>query len=176
MANATTSKPASTGSSEKTFGPRFEFTLWKPNKDGKGAAAIFQFSPARDDKEASFWLTMMPETGNESGPKFDKDKSLRAKLGSTDIGEILAVIRGRTKGLGKKNESGYWSGLFHKNASGDSTVITLNQGNTEGGNYFLGLSADRGGTKTRLSISVTPGEMELLGEFCSCYLPDMFRS
>jgi hypothetical protein len=176
MANAVASKPAANGT-EKTYGPRFELTLWKPNREGKGAAAILQFSPAREGKDPSFWLTMMPETGNESGPKFDKTKSLSAKLGLNDIGEILAVCSGRTQGLGKKNEKGYWTGLFHKSGETNSTVITLNKGNTDGDNFFLAVSAERDGQKLpRYNVSVTPGEMELVRRFIETYISDLFVS
>jgi hypothetical protein len=175
MANAAPSKPASTNGSEKTYGPRFELSFWKPNREGNGAAAFLQFSPAREGREASFWLTMMPESGSDTGPKFDKSKSLSAKLGLTDVGEILAVCTGRSPGLGKKNDKGYWSGLFHKSGETNSTVITLNQGSA-GDNLFFGISTDREGNKNRLFVSITAGEREQIRVFLEHYLPDLFVS
>lgn len=182
MANATSEapknigKPAVSNNGEtRQFDPRHELAFWKPNQSKKGTAALFQFQPKKGDKEASFWLNMVPESGNDNGPKFNQDGKLVAKLGMTDIGELLACLSGRNGGLGRQKD-GKWSGLYHQNASGN-TVIKLDPNESNQGHYYLSVSVKKeGGNEGRLSISLTPSDQELLMVFFRTYLPQMFLS
>lgn len=162
-----TPKATSAPTSPKQFDPRPTFALWKPRK-GEGAAAIFEFS---SDK-GCFFLRMMPESKGGTS-KFNHDASITAKLGLNDIGEFLSVLVGRSEGLGKKDDKGYWTGLFHKNPAGTS-AIKFNKGTNYG--YFLALSTDRGGEKANYSIGVTNGECELLRVFLEHGVKNMFLS
>lgn len=174
MASATAEgKVANTGQTGG-YAPRHELTFWKPTKAKTGSAAIFQFTHKNGDKEASFWLNVMPESGNETGPKFNKEGQLTAKLGITDMGEILACLSGRNGGLGRPKDNG-WSGLYHQNATGN-TVIALNPNDKAPGHYWLNISVQRDGASKKLAIGLTPGDQELLLVFIRTYLPQMFFS
>jgi hypothetical protein len=138
--------------------------FWRPYQ-GKGNAAIVDYN----EEKSTLWLTFIPE-----GPEgFDSKRSIVAKLGVQDIGEILAVITGRREGLGVKNEKNYFSGLIHKmRDSQDSSIIYLNP--TEKG-YSLALGVKRGGAEqaTRMSVGLNTGDMENLRVFLEWVLPQM---
>jgi hypothetical protein len=153
-----------TGTGTGTTQPRVNkprFDLWKPNKEAKGAGAIFQV--AQDN--TCFFLTMMPETGQEQGPKFDNSKSITVKLGRNDVGELLTVLTGKVEGLGKKNDKGYWSGLYHQSSNGNS-AISLSKG-TYG--YILSVSVKRDEIEARYNVGITLGEAELLRVYFEMY-------
>ena len=173
MANATAKAAPSTTENVEQYPPKHTLEFWKPNSSKKGAVAIFEFSPKKGEKEASFWLNMMPESGQDTGPKFNKEGKLTAKLGITDIGELLACLSGRNGGLGRQKD-GKWSGIYHSNANGN-TVINLNPNAQNQGHYWLELSVKRGNdTPTKLAIGFTPSDQELLLVFMRTYLPQMF--
>ena len=174
MATAVAPKPSTSApvsaparsEGQKTYAPQPRFALWKPNREKKGNAAIIEYSI----EKGCFFLRMLPESGQES-PKFDNSKAITAKLGISDVGEIIAVLTGRREALGHKDEkTGYWSGLYHENANGSSS-INLSPG-TAG--MILGLSVKKDGPPTRYSVGVTPGEQEVLRVFFEKYLGEMF--
>ena len=182
MANATATKPAANTNSNQSqpqnggqtnYAPKHSVSFWKPKKSNDGAAAIFEFSAARGDRDACFFVRMMPQNGTGNGAKFLSDKAINVKLGLNDVGEMLSVLSGRTAGLGQKNDKGYWSGLYHDSPNGNS-VITLNRGNTESPVMFFGLSVKRESSEGRFNISLTPGEQEILRAFLTHYLPQLF--
>lgn len=155
-----------TQGSEPKFAPQPRVAFWKPNRDKKGAMASIEFSSGKQ----CFFLKMMPESGQES-PKFDTNKAINAKLGLNDIGEILAVLVGKKEGLGRKDDKGYWTGLYHDGGEGRSSSIGLSRG--ENG-LFLSLSNKREGNVTRYNIGITAGESEIMRVFFENYVTTMF--
>lgn len=129
-----------------------KLALWKPRNDGKGNAVIFELN----DKGG--WLTFLPQNGPKS---FDFSKRGNAKLGLGDAAEFLAVLSGRKEGMGQLKDE-RWGGVFHRFGDSGSSVISLSKGQY---GYQLGLSIDRGGNKSRYSIGVTDGELELIRVF-----------
>ncbi len=170
MATATTprkietpSKPAAPAANSgkpagRTFEKRPKVALWKPNKEGKGNAAIFEYS----GEKASVFVTMMPQVPGEQR-RFDQAKKVNLKLGPSDIGEILAVLNGRIEGIGRKNDAGFWSGLHHESPSG-VTKISLSKGDY---GLVFRVASERGEVKTANSVGISTGEAEQLKVFLS---------
>lgn len=144
--------------SQRTFvqEPRLDF--WKPRTNKEGAAAIFEAAPS---KQAIF-LKMLPQNKNGDGPEFDSKSALNVKLGRTDVGELLSVVYGMVDGLGKKNDKGYYSGIYHERDKENNSVIKLARGDH---GFFLSLSVMRSGQRSELSIGITLGEIALLRNF-----------
>lgn len=112
---------------------RQEFRVYRPNKNGSGAASAFQFvdkekSYKTKDKEEKviysegmlFW-TMAQQTGTDANGNASfgwgqQGKHVVVKLEETDVGEILSVIRGF------KASAGTDKGMFHQNATGNSVI------------------------------------------------------
>lgn len=150
------------------FPPRPRFELWKPKKDGNGAGATFEVA----SNNSAIFLKMMPETGQETGPKFDNSKAITVKLGRNDVGELLSVLVGLVEGLGKKNDKGFYSGLYHQNDAGNST-IGLSRSDY---GYILTVSVKRGEIDARYHVGVTLGESCLLKVFLERYSSMFFES
>lgn len=153
-------------------GPKFQnhprFELWKPKKDGNGAGAVFEVAPHK----SCIFLKMMPESGQENGPKFDNSRSIGVKLGRNDVGELLSVLVGLVEGLGKKNDKGFYSGLYHQHDAGNSTI---GLSRSEYG-YILTVSVKRGEIDARYHVGVTLGESCLLKVFLERYSSMFFES
>lgn len=148
----------STEQSPSDFRQNPQVAFWKPYQ-GKGCAIFFEYNPS---KKAIFF-EMRPETqgGTEDDPKFDKDRRILSKLGITDLGEMLAVIKGRKDGAGLNKDGKGWT-MFHKNANG-STAITFER--TENG-IRVGMSAKVGeNPPNRQSANITVGEATILEVF-----------
>lgn len=180
-ATATPSKTNTNQTQAPTTGvqdsPKFkrspQISFWRPNREGKGSMASLEYSW---DKRC-FFLNMMPQkpsTGENN--EFDQTKKIVAKLNANDVGEILAVLSGRTVALGKKNDQNHYSGLYHENATG-SAIITLSPTNTDRGGYYLGLSVSKEKTVVgRLSVGISDGEVEQLLVFLRKFLGELFNS
>lgn len=166
MAKTAVAPKQTDNSEQQQFPPKEEFQLWKPKKDGKGAAAIFSYSP---DKNAIF-VTMMPQkAGDDNSRSFDNEARINVKLGLNDVGEILRVLTGKAEGLGTKKDK-YWSGLYHQNANGNSSI------NLSRGDYGLifRISVSRGDDNKAYNVGVTEGEANILEMFLRTYAPRMF--
>lgn len=167
MATVTKTNTKQTASTEnREFIPNPKYALWKPKKDGKGAAAIFEFSPQKN----AFFATMMPQkSGDENARSFDNEAKILAKLGLSDIGEILRVLTGKAEGLGTKKDK-YWTGLYHQNANGNCSI------NLSRGDYGLifRISVSRGDDNVAYSVGVTEGEANILEMFLRTYAPNLF--
>lgn len=149
-------------------------SFWKPNNNGTGAVAHFDFkpfNPSKPNEESCFFVVMMPQNPvKDATPKFLKDKKLTVKLGLNDIGDMLAVIAGRKDGCGTMKDGG-WSGLYHKNQQGNAII---NFGNREG-SYGISVSVKKGtGSAEKLSIGLTLGEIEILQAFFKSHMHNMF--
>jgi hypothetical protein len=145
-----------------------DLAFWKPYQ-GKGAALIFEYSPQKN----TFFMQMLPEKpeNTEDSKKYDKDRRISAKLGLSDLGEILAVIKGRKGGAGTEAE-GKFKGLYHKNQNGN-TIIGFDR--TDKG-IRTGLSVKSDKIELRLNVNLSVGEATLLENFIETYLPYMFVS
>lgn len=128
-----------------------KLAFWKPRNSNDGNAAIFEIN------ERGAWLTCIPQDGPKS---FDAGKRGVTKLGLSDAAEFLAVISGRKEGAGPFKDN-KWGGLFHKSDKG-SSIIGFSKGQY---GYQLSLSIDRNGNKSRYSVGLTDGELELLRVF-----------
>ena len=168
-AQSTNSGPYN-GQPQKTYAFQPKWTTFKPNNKGDGAMASVRYSP----EEGSFFLQMLtqnPEANDQNNlPRFLKDSTITAKLEAVDIGEFLAVLRGRKEGCGTKGDKGF-KGLYHQSQSGTS-IINLEFSEQWG--YSLSLSVDRGGSKSRLRVSLTLSEVEVLRVFFERYLGASF--
>jgi hypothetical protein len=138
-----------------------QLELWKPNKNFTGAAAIFSYNPVKGD----MFLSIMPQSPDGSDKKFNPEAAIKCKLGKVDLGEILAVLTGKQEGCGRKNDNGYFSGLYHE-TDDRNTIITFNRMDKSPG-YFLGLSTSNTKTKegSKFGLAMTVGESEQLRLF-----------
>lgn len=140
-------------------GYRARLAFWKPYQ-GKGACALFEFDAAR----GFYFLKMMPENPEGAEKQFNKDAAINVKIGLTDLGEFMVVLTGQADGIGKKNDKGFYSGLFHKTEKFSSTIgLAKNEKNE---NYSLSVSKKIGsGDATRFTVSLTAGERAQLRLF-----------
>lgn len=150
-----------------------QISFWRPQTSGKGCVAFVEFN----QEQKTLWLSFVPQ-GGENGKKFNHDKKINAKLGLTDIGEILSVLTGRTEGLGNKSEKDgktYFSGLIHKiKDSKNSSIIGLAPSN---GQYYFSLSATREGSEPqRFSVGLSSGDQENLITFLRNVSLELFTS
>jgi hypothetical protein len=138
-------------------GRRFNkaFQIYKPRRDGGGCASGWELNA---EKEAVF-LEMAAQIGKMEGDenaRFDWPNKLVMKLGVTDIGEIIAVLERRQKGIGPQKE-GRHRGLFHQTAGG-STTLAFEESKQQAG-WHLRIGVQKTGADVQnLSHSITPGE------------------
>ena len=107
------------------------YCMYRANKDKNGAASKFNLSKKPDDNKCQLFLEMAKQTGENENKdavfgwrQYDStsktfnnlDKSVSMKLGTADIGELLAVISGR------KDFAGTGKGLYHENQRGHTTL------------------------------------------------------
>jgi hypothetical protein len=152
---------------------KLNLKFWRPNNKNTGSAAFVEY----DSDRRSLYLSFIAQSSVEEGKKFNNKDKINAKLGLSDIGEILSVINKRTEALGTKTEKDgktYFSGLIHKQLNtNNSSIIGLSSSN---GVYYLSLSAIRDGSQPhRLSVSLSNGDMENLKVFLTHILVDMFK-
>lgn len=139
-----------------------QYRIYKPTKDGKGAATSLQLSFKEEKKYQKHILFLimtkqkpgLDEKGNAQFCWTEKENTITVKLEETDIGQFLAVLNGKQKFAGTEK------GMFHKN-SGGNTVITFTE-NDKGG-YLLRLSTKKtNGESLQIYHSVTIGEAQCL--------------
>ncbi|HOB72949.1 MAG TPA: hypothetical protein PKG54_00350 [Phycisphaerae bacterium] len=138
-------------------GRRFNkaFQIYKPRREGGGCASGWELNA---DKEAVF-LDVAAQIGQmegETNARFDWANKLTMKLGVTDIGELLAVLERRQKGIGPSKD-GRHRGLFHKTAAGTTTLIFEESLQQPGWHLRIGVQK-AGGEVQNLSHSISPGE------------------
>lgn len=97
-------------------------TIYKPRMNGEGAASSWELDKAKQ----CVWLGMARQTGKVAqgeNARFDWGNKSQIKLGLNDIGELIAVLEKRQKGVGPLDQqSSKRKGLFHKNQSGSTTL------------------------------------------------------
>jgi len=131
-----------------------DLKFYKPRPNGQGAAS--RWNLARD-KQAVFVEMANQMPSDDENARFDWDRHLTVKLGLPDLGEILAVLLGRKAGVGTKRGEGRFSGLFHKNPKGDSSLGFVRAANSEGFYLKVGVKREGGDLKTA-GHSFTEGE------------------
>lgn len=133
-----------------------ELRFYRPNKENKGVALAFQLSYKPENRYENYilFIKMAKQIPSDSeNAKFDWEKCINFKCGELDIGEILAVIKGRKQSVGTKNA------LYHKTANGNK-ILSL-QENENG--YDFGISAqDNEKNSTRLYCKLSHGDVSLL--------------
>jgi len=95
----------------------------------------------------------------EDNARFDWANKLIMKLGVTDIGEILAVLERRQKGVGPQKD-GRHRGLFHQTAGG-STTLLFEESQQAGWHLRIGVQKT-GAAVQNLTHSISPGEGAVL--------------
>jgi len=137
-----TSAPAA-----KVFPRRREYTIYKPNSRGTGAAIRFTLNR---EKSAMF-LEAAPQTGDR---QFDWENKLIMKWGLGDIGNTLSVLQGRQSS----------TKLFHQTEKGNSTFELATQDGPERAPYMLAFSRQNAITREvgKVAIPLTHGEAAVL--------------
>ncbi len=160
----------SSGSENKVWEKRPEVSYWREKDDGKGVAVIVEYN---QEKQYGF-LTFMPQNPDKNADrKFLRDLRIQAMLGKLDMAEMINVLRGRKEGLGKKNDKGFWSGLFHENEKGNA-VIGLTFSEQYG--LQLSLSTKRTeGESAKYQITLNSAEATLLELFLENCIKNTFN-
>lgn len=151
-----------------------ELRLYKPSKEGNGAASKIQLVDKIVEKDGSkfnrvmmFWVAAQQNGKDEDdNAKFfwepKEGRQVTMKLGDPDVGEILAVLNGN------KKEAGSSMGLFHKNENGNSSlqfkanIQRVNDKDVVMGYYVRLAFQDKTKKVTEVKHSITLGEAEVL--------------
>lgn len=169
----------------KTFVQKPSLSLFRANKSLNGHASRFELSKNRDGKvnlflEVAKQVGELDANGNanyawSNSKNADKGTSVTIKLGNADIGELLSVLRGFKRAAGP--EGGKFSGLFHKNSTGSSTLtfaVMESDGKPTG--YSLGATSKKeAGDLVKCNHTVSFGEAETLRVFLERSLIEMNR-
>jgi hypothetical protein len=131
------------------------FQIYKPRRGGGGSASQWELGSAKN----AVFLEMAAQIGkmeDDENAKFDWSNKLKMKLGVADLGEIIACLERRQKGIGPLKDSRH-RGLFHKNARG--TASLLFEELQQGAGWHLKIGVQKTGAEVQnLSHSVTLGE------------------
>lgn len=129
--------------------------LYHPNKLGKGSA--FQFK----------WFdgAVMMSASSQNGEKsFDWENKITVKVDAHEMSNMTLVLDDKKECLGKLDDKGRDSGLFHKTESGNKSIKLQEKD----GKYFLNVATfPKGGEMKSISISLTDSE--------ACYLSLFFK-
>lgn len=125
-----------------------EYTIYKPNRSGRGGAVSFSFNR---QKEAVF-----VEAANQKGEKqFDWEHKIIMKWGLTDLGSILAALQ-----LRKPNTK-----LFHQTEKASSACsLNCRTDSPDQAPFYLTISKQDTETKAvkKVAISLTDSEAAIL--------------
>ncbi len=148
-----------------------EFRIYKPTKANSGAASAIQtkLTDVKGRWELQlFWTAAQQTPSTTENASFgwkDKEKSVIIKLGDPDVGELLAVLCGVKDSMGRKEARDKpGKGLFHKNASGNTTMSLQEQVDENNGeiSYRVRLASKVGAKLTQVSHTITIGEAILI--------------
>lgn len=101
------------------------FRVYRANKTNNGMACEFQLVTKEKEKfdNVMIFLSLAKQTESKTeNAAFLWDSSLRVKLGSNDIGELLGFLTGSQNALGGSGGRG----LFHLSDQGNK-IITMNR-------------------------------------------------
>lgn len=121
----------------------------------------------------SLFITMAPQKGT-ADKSFDWSLRNFATLNEFEAGEVIAVIEGRTNGVGTAKDNGdgkglQYSGFYHASKNG-TAVIKFTRLDT--GQLGVALSTDRDGNKKSYYSSLTVGEENVLRELLRRFIQD----
>lgn len=131
------------------------FQIYKPRRGGGGCASQWELGSAGN----AVFLEMAAQVGtmdDDVNARFDWPHKLKMKLGVTDLGEIIACLERRQKGIGPL-KNGKHRGLFHKNARGTATLLFEESQQAPGWHLKIGIQKT-GGDVQNLSHAIAPGE------------------
>jgi hypothetical protein len=137
----------------------YRYNIYKPRKDGGGAATQFEMRPDAD-KGYVFFFSGAGQNGTEKN--FNWQNKINMSLGTSDIQEMLATLQRR------QDECN----LFHESPGGGNKVLEIKK--TDRG-YSLRLSYKKEGPADGVSHAVTHGEAAALAALLekavvlSCY-------
>ena len=166
-----------------------QWRIYKPRKDGSGAASRIEMKIVSDEKPGKdgktypvrdvqmFWVAS-PQTGYSdngnasfSWSQANDSKSVTLKLGEHDIGEILATLSGLKVEAGQTG--GKYSGLFHQNSRGSTTLQFKRM---EGQGYALRLARKpKGGNVQEVKHTISFGEGEVLRVLLESAVRQIYR-
>lgn len=155
-----------------------EYRIYKPYKNGQGAAAGLQLKVTVDDERESwngrnvdlFWV-FTQQTGYDNEKDHatfgwdDQNKTITIKLGLPDVSEMLLVLSGRKEYVGpiKTPDRKIELGLFHQNTKGNTVLRLRRDKKNDETVYYAQLSSQREGRESnRINLTLTAGEAEIL--------------
>jgi len=142
--------PAAQSTSQQTQQRAFDpqYTIYKPNNRGSGGVIRFGLSL---DKSCVF-----TEAANQSGERqFDWENKIVMKWGVSDLGNLLALLQGRTAE----------TKLFHRTDKADTSLMVSRQTNNQDhAPYLLSISRKSAtdGSLKRVSLPLTHAEAAIL--------------
>ncbi len=137
----------------KTIPRSFErkFKIYKPNKQGNGAALQFDFN----ESKKSVFVEMAKQTGPQA---FDWQNKLAFKMAVTDISKLLLVLESKVKNVE----------LFHDPSKGsyataeDTRNSTVSFSKMERGYYFKLSTQAQVGQVNSIALPVSDDEAVIL--------------
>ena len=124
------------------------FKLYKPRKNGDGSASQWNVNPS---KKAVF-LELAKQIGPMGSEKmFDWENKICVKLGTNDIGELIATLENRQTAINNGK------GLFHQTENSNASV-NLNRGDN---GWLLSVGVKKEAL-VKISHTVSFGEGALL--------------
>lgn len=130
-----------------------QIAVYKANGKKTGSAA--QFKIARDKK--CMFLEMAKQIDDK---QFDWAKKIVIKLGEADITKMLALFNGNWPLSTQEGKADLV--LFHENAKGNKVINLSKQRNPQFPGFYMTVSVSEGETKDRISIPISPDEVEYL--------------
>ena len=148
-----------------------DLRFYRPNKEHKGNASSVELRYKEKSKEWMLFFvatkqTGLDEKGNASFGWKTKEDNVVIKLGTPDVGELMAVLNGKKDFVGQKSEQG----LFHKNESGNSS---LQFAKVEGG-YKLRVSSKTGDKLNQFTQMLSFGDGEQLKVVLQLFLTRVY--
>ena len=136
-----------------------QFRIYRANKSGSGFASAWELSYKEENKYDPWmcFVNISKQKGNDSNGNatFDWDNGLTVKLGPTDIGELIAVIRRLQK------EAGYQGKLYHRTKSGNK-VITFSKAEKDGFHFSVSAQDKNKKSSGKYSQVISNGEAMIL--------------
>jgi len=140
------STPAQSATTQRIFDP--QYTIYKPNNRGSGGVIRLGLSLEKS--------CVFAEAASQSGERqFDWENKLIMKWGISDLGNLLALLQGRTAE----------SKLFHRTDKADTSLqISRQTNNQDHAPYLLSISRKSAtdGSAQRVSLPITHAESAVL--------------
>lgn len=127
-----------------------KFSVYKPNKSGRGSAVQFDFNP---DKQCVF-LEGAPQSGEK---QFDWGQKVVVKLSVMELAKLLTVFEGPAKTVKLFHDS--TKSLTSEGSTLKNTVVEVTKGDF---GFFLKASAQSASGVKTVSIGVAEEEAKAL--------------